>query len=437
MLETELTVEDLDAFAAGEAARWAEFDFVVRRAWWARDQWSGAGRDPRRALGRRPTRQALATAVVHPNGYLRQAAVERLAARTDPEVLPLLLVRCVDWVRPIRDLARPLALAKLDTRSLRAMLPLIAVLRRREVDDWMTGLFRQALPSLLDTALALSDRESRRWAHEEAIRAGLLTSERLLRIALRDHDFHVRTACGTVLLDRGEAVGELLAAGPPKVRMRALTLLGDDTAVSHLADPASAVRSMAQVLVRKAGGDPVAHYRALPVTAGVLAGLGETGAATDAGRLERHLANERPRLRALAVRGLRRVAPESAAVAPLLTDRSPAVTRQVVEFLRGKPALVDVPALQALLSPAHPVHTRRAAAALLRDRDSWLRLHTDLGLLPDPDLGADARQDLLACRQHLATVYTKPSARVRADIEAACTELDPELARGIRFALGV
>ncbi|UOZ09853.1 hypothetical protein [Amycolatopsis sp. WQ 127309] len=426
MLETELTVEDLDELAAGDVRRWAEFDLAFRGSWWT-------GHDAQ--LSRRPSRAELAEAACHGNGRLREAAVERLAVRTDPEVLPLLLIRCVDWVRPIRDLARPLTLSKLDEPAFRAMLPLIGVLRRRQVDDWMTTLFRQALtPRLLDDALALQDTESRRFAHHEAI--GLLPAGRLLDIAAGDRDVRIRTLCGSALLDRGDAVEELLAAGTPKIRMRALTLLGEDTAVAHLADRASAVRSMAQALVLKAGGDPAAHYRTLPVTPGVLAGLGETGTAADAERLERHLVDERPRLRALAVRGLRRVAPESAAVSPLLTDPSPAVTRQVVEFLRGKPALVDVPALRVLLSPEHPVHTRRAAAALLRDRDTWLRLHTDLGLLHDPDLGADAHQDLRACRQHLTSVFTKPSAQVRADLEAACADLDPALAREIRLVLG-
>jgi HEAT repeat protein len=218
--------------------------------------------------------------------------------------------------------------------------------------------------------------------------------------------------------------------------MRALTLRGPDTAVAHLADRSSAVRTMAQALVLKAGGDPAAHYRELPDSFGVLAGLGETGTSDDAGRLERNLTDERPRIRAVAVRGLRRVAPESTAVRPLLTDSSPAVTRQVVEFSRGKPALVDVPALRALVSRAHPVHTRRAAAALLRDRDTWLRLHTDLTLLRDPDLGEGARQDLYACCVHMTGVYTKPSAELRTEIEAACADLEPALARGIRFTIG-
>ncbi|OXM67004.1 hypothetical protein CF165_18750 [Amycolatopsis vastitatis] len=424
---------DLDAFAAGDVRRWADFDVAVRRASWTNQQWYRFRGHESRDLGRKPSREVLAEAACHGNGHMREAAVERLATRSDPEALPLLLIRCVDWVRPVREAARAAVVSKLDTSALRAMLPLIGVLRRRQVDDWMTTLFRANLPDLLDTALTLDDRETRRWVHAEAI--GLLPRERLLAVASTDSDFVVRAICGNALLDRGECVEDLLAAGAPKVRMRALTLLGTDVAVAHLADRSSAVRSMAQVLVLKAGGDPAVHYRAMPVSFGVLAGLGETGTATDAPALERHLADERPRIRRVAVRGLRRVAPESAAVRPLLTDPSPAVTREVVEFLRGKPALVDVPALRALLDPARPVHTRRAAATLLRDRDTWLRLHTNLTLLSDPDLSADAEQDLHACHQHIAGVYTKPSAELRRAIEAACASVDPDLARGIRFLL--
>jgi hypothetical protein len=427
MYDEPLTADGLQALVAGDVRRWAEFDLALRR-WWRPAGLSGV-----RELGRRPAREVLAEAACHGNGHLRQAAVERLAASTDPEALPLLLVRCADWVRPVRDAARAAVLSRVDAPALRLMLPLIAVLSRRQVDDWMTTLFRKNLPSLLDAALALEDRESRRWAHREALE--LLSRERLLDIALRDNDFVVRALCGTVLLDRGECVEELLAAGAPKVRMRALTLLDHDVAVAHLADRASAVRSMAQALVLKAGGDPATHYRAMPVSPGVLAGLGETGTFADAERLERHLTDDRPRFRALAVRGLRRIAPESTAVRPLLTDPSPAVTRRVVEFLRGKPALADVPTLQGLLAAEHPLHTRRAGAALLRDRDTWLRLRTDLTLLRDPDLAADAQQDLHACRRHLPSAYTTPSPALAAEIEFLLPLAPPAAAREIRFAL--
>ncbi|WP_410607650.1 hypothetical protein [Amycolatopsis sp. lyj-109] len=406
MFEKEMPDLDVFAvFAAGDARRWVEFDVAVRNAWWTNQRWYRFRGHEARDLGRDPSRAVVAEAACHGNGRMREVAVERLAVRTDPEALPLLLIRCVDWVRPIRELARPAALSKLDEPAFRTMLPLIGVLRRRAVDDWMTTLFRRAFtPRLLDDALALEDRETRRWVHAEAI--GRLSRERLLAIATQDADFVVRATCGNALLDRGECVEELLAAGVPKVRMRALALLGPDVAVTHLADRSSAVRSMAQALVLKAGGDLAAHYRAMPVSFGALAGLGETGTAADARRLERHLADDRPRIRRVAVRGLRRIAPESTAVRPLLTDPSPAVTRQVVTFLRGR--FVDPATLQALLSPAHPLHTRRAAVALLRNRDTWLRLHTDLTLLHDPALAADAHNDLHAWLHHSAATYTTP-----------------------------
>ncbi|MEU5264925.1 hypothetical protein [Amycolatopsis sp. NPDC021455] len=432
MFDFEKGMPDLDAFAASDVRRWVEFDVAVRKAPWTNQLWYRFRGRESRDLGRRPSREVLAEAACHGNGHMREAAVVRLADSTDPEALPLLLIRCVDWAGPVRDLARTAVLSKLDEPAFRAMLPLIGVLRRRSVDDWMTTLFRRALtPRLLDDALALEDRETRRWVHREAV--GLLSRERLLDIALRDPDFVVRAICGDALLDRGECVEELLAAGPPKVRMRALTFLDLDAVVAYLADRASAVRSMAQALVLKAGGDPAAHYRALPVSFGMLAGLGETGTAADAPILERHLADERPRIRRVAVRGLRRVAPESAAVRPLLTDPSPAVVREAVEFLRGKP--FDVASLRELLAPGRPIQTRRAAATLLRDQGTWLRLHTDLILLSDPDLSADAHHDLRACQQHMAEVYTKPPARLRAEIEAACDHLEPDLARLIRFTL--
>jgi HEAT repeat protein len=408
---------DLDLLTAGDARNWAEFDVSVRRTYWP-------------AGTRCPPREALVVAACSADGYLREAAVHRLAVSPDPEALPLLLIRCVDWVGPVREAARKAVLSKLDESALRAVLPLLGVLRRRQVDDWMTTLFRDRLPDLLDAALAVEDRETRRWAHREALT--LLSRERLLEIATRDEDFVVRTITGTALLDRGECVEELLAAGAPKVRVRALTKVGH--AEAYLADRTSAVRTMAQALVLKAGGDPAAHYRALPVSFGMLAGLGETGTADDAERLEQSLTDARPRIRRAAVRGLRRVAPESAAVEPLLTDPSPAVARQVVAFLRGRP--VDVPALQRLLFAERPLHTRRAAAAVLRGRDGWTRLHTDLLLLADPEQADSALQDIHAWLGDATGLYTKPPAGWRADFEAAFDYLEPAVAREVRFALG-
>jgi hypothetical protein len=143
----EAELPDLDLLAAGGARQWVEFDVSVRRRWW----W--------RTGGRRSPRMRLALAACSGDGREREAAVARLEVSRDPEALPLLLIRCVDWVEPVREAARRAVLSELDVSALRPVLALVALLRRRQVDDWMTTLFRKILPDLLDTALALGDRD--------------------------------------------------------------------------------------------------------------------------------------------------------------------------------------------------------------------------------------------------------------------------------------
>jgi len=58
---------DLHELLAGDVRQWAEFDVAIRQA----------TREAR--LSRRPSREQLAEAACQGNGYLRQAAVERLA----------------------------------------------------------------------------------------------------------------------------------------------------------------------------------------------------------------------------------------------------------------------------------------------------------------------------------------------------------------------
>ncbi|NBH03293.1 HEAT repeat domain-containing protein [Amycolatopsis sp. SID8362] len=154
MFDSPLSQEELESLAGGDVRRWADFDLAVRRWWRPTLRFRTAD------LGRRLRREVLAEAACDGSGWVRQAAVERLAASDDPEALPLLLIRCVDWVEPVREAARKAALSKLDERSLRELLPLIGVLRRRQVDGWMTNLFRDNLPLLLDAALALEDRKA-------------------------------------------------------------------------------------------------------------------------------------------------------------------------------------------------------------------------------------------------------------------------------------
>jgi hypothetical protein len=124
---------DLDSLLAGDVRRWADYDLELRRTYWP----GGTRCTPR---------EALVVAACSGDGYLREAAVQRLAVSPDPEALPLLLLRCVDWVRPVGELARAVVVSKLDASALRAMLPLVGVLRRRQVAPDLARRIRFTLP---------------------------------------------------------------------------------------------------------------------------------------------------------------------------------------------------------------------------------------------------------------------------------------------------
>ncbi|MET7994536.1 HEAT repeat domain-containing protein [Amycolatopsis sp. NPDC005232] len=312
------------------------------------------------------------------------------------------------------------------------------------MDGWVDEHLLQPTlrsPELLDLALASPDLRTRRTVHESALHAGLLSDERPASIAVHDHDDVIRTRFGHLLLDRGDPryVLHLLDGGAPKVRVRALQLLGVETARERLAESSSLVRSMAQALVLRSGGDPAAYYRdALrsgAVTRATVAGLGQTGTPDDVDLLRAQFADDRPRVRVAAVRGLRRLlANPSDPRAALygrepLADPSPGVVREAAALLDGRLGQADLPLLLDLADASHPLHVRRGALTLLRGLSRWSRLATDLGLLsvPGEPLADAARRDLDEWRQDGSSAFTRPSPDLAARIGELLAELEPQL----------
>lgn len=101
------------------------------------------------------------------------------------------------------------------------------------------------------------------------------------------------------------------------------------------------LRLTAQWAVRRDRGDSAALYRqrlATPAALGargLLAGLGDCGTPADAGLVSPYLRDPRPRVRAEAVRALRRLG-ASADLSGLLEDPAPVVVRQVVRSGPGR-----------------------------------------------------------------------------------------------------
>lgn len=102
-----------------EPRLWLALDIATRRSWWHAPGWSSAATE-RVATGT-PSLVGLVVASFHPDGYVREAAVARLAEFNEPLAAAPLALRAADWVPQVRDRAR-LALERRLADSLGATL---------------------------------------------------------------------------------------------------------------------------------------------------------------------------------------------------------------------------------------------------------------------------------------------------------------------------
>jgi CelD/BcsL family acetyltransferase involved in cellulose biosynthesis len=176
-----------------------------------------------------------------------------------------------------------------------------------------------------------------------------------------------------------------------------------------------------------------------------LAGLGETGDDSDIALLERALYQPLAKGRASAVRALRMLgAATPDRVTNLLEDTSAAVTRQVAKALVTHAKELDRAFLERLVQPTRPRHVRVAAYRLLRDREVWTRLSTDLQFVSDTEtaISVRARADLdVWLKRDAATTYARPAGaeaeRIGRLLDQSENSLSPRTLKELRFHLGL
>ncbi|WP_431895115.1 HEAT repeat domain-containing protein [Nonomuraea sp. bgisy101] len=457
-----LAEEALDVLTTAGPTIWIELDPALR-------PWAYGYRDSRvaaaSAVPQPSNALAVALAACSRDGREREAALRHPLMGTDVRLLPVLAIRTVDWVPAVRRHAlRVMAevLIHADAAMLRALVPVTVRLLDRQRGDSVTELVRQALLRTDDETLSAvrrcEDLRGRRFAYTVSLEAGRMDLRRLTAAALGERDIVSRTRCAEVLAaqalagDRPELVEELLDSGSARVRVEALTALvrlGRTAAGERfLADEASLMRLTAQWAVRRAGGDPAELYRqrlAPPAgrgARGLLAGLGDCGTRSDADLALAYLRDPRPRVRAEAVRVLRRLGAR-ADLADLLEDPAPVVVRNVVDAIRAAGPGVPAERLWALLGEDRPRHVRQAAHRLLTGRDAWTRIRADLVLAGGRDeaLVLRARADLAVwCARDAATTYQRCPDELRAhllDLLARAEHAVGEgTARTLRWVLG-
>ncbi|MFE4526833.1 hypothetical protein ACFRMO_25350 [Streptomyces anulatus] len=347
----------------------------------------------------------LALALCHRDGRIRQEAV-RQSVRY-PGLLALVVIRCADWVEPVREHARQLLREALNVDSALGLAPLILRVGRRDRGAFgvevLGQILGQASRRQLSALFADPDRIVRRFAYRLAIEGRLLRPAELARAAALDQDTVVQDLCATAALtalgdeDAYEHVlSPLLSARNPRTAgVTALRRAGrSKQAELFLGDRSALVRACARYVVRQLGGDPAAWYRerctapdAPDLPPGAVIGLAECGNRADAGLLQPLLGHPVAGVRARAVAGLQALdRADAKQLWPLLDDPAAEVVRELATALL--PSAKELPAdwLLERTSSERPRHVRVGAFRLLDARGGIVALRAAVGLLGDPDI---------------------------------------------------
>ncbi|MEW1779572.1 hypothetical protein [Streptomyces sp. NPDC086777] len=375
------------------------------RSWLPRDALPGraeADGEHRTAL----TESRAAPALCHRNGRIREAALGTVARF--PTLLPLVVIRCADWVAPVRERARRLLRETLDPAAAVPLAPLTLLVGRRGRGAFgaevVGDVLRGASGEQLGRLCADGDRTVRRFAHRLAVAGGRLSAAEPARAAARDPDPAVQTLCAeaaVALVRQGVAaddvLGPLLAARGPRVRSIGVTALRGagrpERAAGFLADRSGPVRACARYVVRQYGTDPLPWYRdrvaraddpALPPSA--VRGPAECGERADAGLPAPLLGHPSPGVRAAAVAGARILdVTDVTRFRELLDDPAPGVVREATVNLLPSAGALDAGWLMDRPAAGRARHARVAAFRLLDARGGLVRLRAAVALLDDPD----------------------------------------------------
>lgn len=373
------------------------------------------------------------------NGYVRQAALQMLADRPDPEAMPYFLLRLADWVAPVRVLAGDLVARRLTREYVRTLL------KHRSLIDWLARVRRIDLTEVRKNILALLRSDE---AREEVIAALEEPSYRvrlfcfelaedqmgsrpeLLIRAARDQAAEIRAWAASHLPGAQDSVSppiltDLLKDRSARVRAAVLQAVPDELwehlqerVAALLFDRSASVRREARRLLACHREINVAElYRAeaerrVEMSPGVIAGLGEVGSAGDARLIEPMINEKRPSMRATALAALARVKPD--AVRPqaieLLADPSGRVRRTAITVLNERCRTEELPSIRMVLQ-TQSASARKAALRVIARYGGWEALADVLWALlqDDADLAAHGQELLRRWLDRSTSLWQKPA----------------------------
>jgi len=338
----------------------------------------------------------------HANGYVREAAVLRLALLKDGAELPYLLMRLNDWVPQVRAAALDAVVQRVRPDYVEhfvdnlALVVRLETVKRSDQGDVLPAISSLlALPSARTPMIAAMRSRSatvRRASFRFLTRNSPDDLADLLTAALSVEDpiirlWAARRALAEVRGDALRGVLDSLGSDPSAlVRREALAAWADhfpdeafDRLMAGATDTSAANRAEARSRLRDRGVDFAQVYRAALATdrparlASAVAGLTETGRPEDASTLLPILSHHSPRVRRAAVRGLVWLAGERYldVAFDALKDPARSVSSAARESLKPHVQALGGPRLWSLLDPSNPEHVRECGLRLLARLPKW------------------------------------------------------------------
>ena len=403
---------------------------------------------------------SLGLASFHASGYVRQAAVEKLASFSDGRELPFLLIRLNDWVQPVRSAAKPhlsrrivvdyaphfvtnLALVfNLLERGRdahrRFVESILRLIKQPECSDALFAGLQSAdrfvsrrcfelitevpgvdVGAIIEQGLRAKDTMIRLWAARKArsvYKAGKLKA--FLPVMWRDRFVPVRLEALSAYLE------ELSEEAPSRLR-------------AALLDVHVAIRELAQYALRKSGGfDIAAFYRDSLGNEGqslyaAISGLGETGSAKDAGLILPYVSHPSPKVRRAGVQALNRLDGEAYIELLLasLADDVPSVSRAARDALKTRVPLIQPGQLWRVFNQSTQPHTKRAVAFLIAALPKWESIPMLVRACADSNerVSSAAREYVHRWMRRYNRSFSQPSLRQLNLLSEALKESDSRL----------
>jgi HEAT repeat protein len=209
-----------------------------------------------------------------------------------------------------------------------------------------------------------------------------------------------------------------------------------------LFDPHASIRELARFELKKSGDVNFADVYRKALAHGAspnaaIAGLGETGAKSDAAILPRYLQSKLNSQRRAAIRSIRKLAGEDHfnSLFDALFDDSPSVTREANQAIESHIRLIEPERLWIAFGTDIRLHVRRALLSLIDKTGSWAGLPYLMRVAADEnELLASSAKHYIERRYN--RVFTKPSEAEQKRVQLAWRDCAPLFEVSFRKALG-